>query len=152
MTKPLSAFRPAYVVGIGLHPYQREKMAVRRDDVNSRHAQSFYEVLERFDGFASLRITPKTGRTHQIRVHLASIHCPVLCDKQYGGRSQITRGELCRDTSDHTIFLARQALHAARLEILHPATSEPLAFTAPLPDDLAQVIQELREHRPSKRH
>lgn len=137
---------------IGLHPYQREKMAVRRDDVNSRHAQSFYEVIERFDGFASLRIIPKTGRTHQIRVHLASIHCPVLCDKQYGGRSQITRGELRRDPSDQEILLARQALHAARLEILHPASGEPLAIAAPLPDDLSQVIGELRQQRAIKRH
>ncbi len=72
-------------------------MAVRTDDKRSRHAQSFYEVLERFDGFATLRIVPKTGRTHQIRVHLASIHCPVLCDRQYGGRSQITRAEIRRE-------------------------------------------------------
>jgi 23S rRNA pseudouridine1911/1915/1917 synthase len=132
---------------IGLHPYQREKMAVRRDDKNSRHAQSFYEVLERFDGFASLRIVPKTGRTHQIRVHLASIHCPVLCDRQYGGRSQITLGEIRRDGSDETVLLSRQALHAARLEIVHPSTGEPLEFEAPLPDDLATVLRELREYR-----
>lgn len=137
---------------IGLHPYQREKMAIRRDDASSRPAQSFYEVLERYEGFAFLRILPKTGRTHQIRVHLASIHCPVLCDKLYGGRSHITRGEICRQPGDETMLLARQALHAARLEISHPITGEPLALTAPLPEDLELVLGELREHRPVKRH
>jgi 23S rRNA pseudouridine1911/1915/1917 synthase len=126
-------------------------MAVRKGDANSRHAQSFYEVLERFDGFASLRIVPKTGRTHQIRVHLASIHCPVLCDRQYGGRSQITRGEIRHDPTDATVLLARQALHAARLEILHPASGEPLALEAPLPEDLERVLAELRGYRAIRR-
>ena len=78
---------------IGFHPHQREKMAIRRDDLDSRPAQTFYEVLERFAGFAALRLVPKTGRTHQIRVHLHHIACPVLCDKQYAGRAAITRGE-----------------------------------------------------------
>lgn len=132
---------------IGLHPYQREKMAVRKDDAASRPAQSFYEVRERFDGFACLQIVPKTGRTHQIRVHLASIHCPVLCDRQYGGRSQILRGEIRRDPADEFVLLSRQALHAARLEILHPISGEPLAFEAPLPEDLERLLKELREHR-----
>ena len=92
---------------IGLHPHHREKMAVRRDDPNSRPAQSFYEVLERFDGFASVRITPKTGRTHQIRVHLASIGCPVLCDRAYGSRALLTRGELRRRPDDESPLLER---------------------------------------------
>ena len=73
---------------IGVHPQQREKMAIRRDDPASRSAQTFYEVGERFDGFAVVRVFPKTGRTHQIRVHLSHIGCPVLCDRQYGGRAQ----------------------------------------------------------------
>ena len=81
---------------IGDHPYQREKMAIRRDHVTSRAAQTKYEVVERFDGFAAMRVTPKTGRTHQIRVHLSAIGYSVLCDKQYGGRAEITRGEISR--------------------------------------------------------
>jgi 23S rRNA pseudouridine1911/1915/1917 synthase len=132
---------------IGFHPYQREKMAVRHGDPNSREAQSFYEVMERFRGFASLRILPKTGRTHQIRVHLVSIGCPVLADRQYGGRSQVTRGEIRGDAADTEVLLARQALHACRLELTHPETGQPLVFEAPLPDDLQAVLAELRQYR-----
>lgn len=132
---------------IGVHPYQREKMAVRRDGQSSRPAQSFYEVVERFDGFAAVRITPKTGRTHQIRVHLASIGCPVLCDRLYGHRARIARGEISRSLEDPTPLLERQALHAARLKLKHPETGESLEFRAPLPVDLSGVLESLREFR-----
>jgi 23S rRNA pseudouridine1911/1915/1917 synthase len=132
---------------VGAHPYQREKMAIRRDHSTSRHAQTFYEVSERFDGFSSLRVLPKTGRTHQIRLHLASIGCPVLCDRLYGGRAVITRGELARDPSDTEVILERQALHARRLAIHHPKSGEPMEFTAPLPADIEAVLALLRQFR-----
>lgn len=132
---------------IGFHPHVRQKMAIRRDDAASRPAQTFYEVLERFDGFAALRLLPKTGRTHQIRVHLNHIGCPVLCDRQYGGRSRITRGEIRRDPADATVLLDRQALHARRLRFLHPVTGLPLEVEAPLPDDIAGMMAELRACR-----
>lgn len=132
---------------IGAHPYQREKMAIRRDHATSRPAQTFYEVSERFAGFAAIRALPKTGRTHQIRLHLASIGCPVLCDRLYGGRAAITRGEISRDPSDTTELLTRQALHARRLKFAHPITSEPIECVAPLPDDLEEVLDALRTFR-----
>jgi 23S rRNA pseudouridine1911/1915/1917 synthase len=132
---------------IGFHPHQREKMAIRHDDPRSRHAQSFYEVLERFDGFAWLRIVPKTGRTHQIRVHLASIGCPVLCDQHYGGRVQLTRGEMTRRPDDREVLLARHALHARLVRLVHPKTETPLEIEAPLPADMAAVLAALREYR-----
>ncbi len=132
---------------VGAHPYQREKMAIRRDHTTSREAQSFYEVAERFDGFAEIKVLPKTGRTHQIRLHLASIGCPVLCDRLYGGRATITRGEISRDASDTEPLLERQALHARRLKIIHPTTGESLEFVAPLPADLEAVLQALRQYR-----
>lgn len=133
---------------IGLHPHQREKMAIRRGDPASRPAQSFYEVVQRFDGFASVQIRPKTGRTHQIRVHLASIGCPVLCDRAYGGRALITRGELSRRSDDaDEVLLDRQALHARRLRFVHPDTHKLLDFSAPLPDDLQRVLEALSEYR-----
>ncbi len=135
---------------IGVHPYQREKMAIRRDHASSRPAQTTFEVIERFDGFVLLRITPKTGRTHQIRVHLAAIGCPVLCDKQYGGRAEITLGEIRRELEDRTLLLDRQALHARRLATKHPVSGELLEFKAELPADLQTMLTELRQHRPMR--
>ncbi len=133
---------------IGFHPRVRAKMAVRRDeDPRNRRAQTYYEVVERFDGFAAVRAMPKTGRTHQIRVHLHHIGCPVLCDRQYGGRSRLTRGEIRRDPDDETALLVRQALHALRLRFQHPATGNPVEVEAPLPADMAAVLAELRQWR-----
>jgi 23S rRNA pseudouridine1911/1915/1917 synthase len=132
---------------IGAHPYQREKMAIRTDHPTVREAQTFYEVVERFDGLAALRVLPKTGRTHQIRVHLASIGCPILCDRLYGGRAKLTRGELLRRYEDTTPMLERQALHARRIALNHPATGERIEFTAPLAADLVAALDAIREHR-----
>ncbi len=132
---------------VGAHPHHREKMAIRREHSTSRHAQTFYEVLERFDGFSALAAMPKTGRTHQIRLHLANIGCAVLCDRLYGGRALITRGEISRDPSDETVLLDRQALHACRLKIRHPISGEPMEFVAPIPTDIQSVLDALREFR-----
>ena len=131
---------------IGVHPYQREKMAIRAGHATSRHAKTFYEVVERFRGFAAIKLMPKTGRTHQLRVHMTHAGCPVLCDRLYGGRSQLTLGELAsNDAAD--IVLSRQALHACRLAIAHPISGDPIEFTAPLPDDMQLVLDALRQHR-----
>jgi 23S rRNA pseudouridine1911/1915/1917 synthase len=132
---------------IAPHPYQREKMAIRPEHPDAREATTFYEVTERFDGFAAVKVLPKTGRTHQIRVHLAHIRHPVLCDRLYGGRAQITRGEIERRREDDIILLDRQALHARRLKIRHPMTQQPLEFEAPLPDDLQTTLAALRQFR-----
>lgn len=132
---------------IGVHPQQREKMAIRRDDSRSRPARTFYEVIERFDGFSALKLLPQTGRTHQLRVHLSHLGTPVLCDRQYGGRRRITRGEIRRDPADTLVLLDRQALHARRLKFTHPGTGKPLEVEAPLPDDVQSVLNELRDHR-----
>ena len=129
---------------IGAHPHQREKMAIRRDHTTSRHAETFYEVIERFNGFASIKVLPKTGRTHQIRLHLASIGCPVLCDRLYGGRARITRGELLHAAPDDAPVLERQALHARRLRFAHPETGAALEFIAPLPVDIEAVLEILK--------
>lgn len=140
---------------IGIHPYQREKMAIRHDHPTSREATTFFEVVERFHGFTTLRVLPKTGRTHQIRLHLAHIGCPVLCDRLYGGRAEITRHELLRHTRGHDVaaiadevVLGRQALHARRLKITHPNTGQPLEVEAPIPADLLHLLDELRKYRP----
>jgi 23S rRNA pseudouridine1911/1915/1917 synthase len=137
---------------IGIHPYQREKMSIRRDHPTSRPAQTLYQVVERFNGFAALRLLPKTGRTHQLRVHLDSLGYSILCDKLYGGRSRITRGELKRrfdhQTADEeTVILERQALHARRLVFCHPDTKARIECEAPLPADLELTLSELRTWR-----
>ena len=132
---------------IGVHPRDRRKMAIRGEESVSRPAESFYEVVERFDGYAALRVLPRTGRTHQIRVHLNHIGFPVLCDRQYGGRARITRGEIRRVAEDTLVLLARQALHARLLSFSHPETAESLQIEAPLPRDMAAVLEALREYR-----
>ncbi len=132
---------------IGAHPYQREKMAIREDHSTARAAQTFYEVTERFDALATVRVLPRTGRTHQIRVHLASVGCPVLCDRLYGGRARLTRGELLRKLDDDTIVLERQALHARRICLVHPTTDERMEFVAPLPADLTAALDAIRQFR-----
>lgn len=138
---------------IGAHPTQREKMALRADHETSRPAETFYEVQERFPGFALVKAFPKTGRTHQIRLHLTSIGCPVLCDKLYGGRAQITMGELRQITrrknlapavEENTVLLDRQALHAHRLRLTHPITGDEMEFGAKLPEDMERVLEVLR--------
>ena len=130
---------------LGVHPYQREKMASRAQHSSSRDAQTFYEVIDRFDGYATVRVFPKTGRTHQIRIHMAHVGCPILCDRLYGGRSRITKAQLNNRASDEgsAIVLDRLALHAVRLSITHPARDETVEFIAPLPEDIRGVVQEL---------
>lgn len=132
---------------IAPHPYQREKMAIRPGHPDAREATTFYEVMERFDGFALLKLLPKTGRTHQLRVHLAHLKHPVLCDRLYGGRAQITRGEIEVRREDDRVVLNRQALHARLLKIRHPVTQEPLEFEAPIPADIQGVLDALRQFR-----
>jgi 23S rRNA pseudouridine1911/1915/1917 synthase len=138
---------------IGPHPTHRERMALRADHPDSRPAETFFEVVERFPGFAWMRAHPKTGRTHQIRLHLAHIRCPVLCDKQYGSRSRLTAGELravsrqkqlATGLADDEVVLSRQALHAHRLSFVHPISGEAVEFVAPLPADMATLLGYLR--------
>ncbi|MFM8578639.1 MAG: RluA family pseudouridine synthase [Planctomycetaceae bacterium] len=131
---------------IGIHPYQRERMAVRRDHPTARDAVTRYEVIERFRNAALLRVRPRTGRTHQIRVHLAAVGCPVLCDGLYSGRGVIPEGFFsdCHSVEGEDPLLARQALHAASLTIEHPTTRERKCFAAKLPGDLERVLAVLR--------
>ena len=133
---------------IGPHPNQRAKMAIRREGRNSRPAETFYECVKSYQKYSTLRLRPRTGRTHQIRVHLAHIQCPVLCDRLYSGASQIgadsLRGEKSHDTKE-VVVLARQALHAERLCLTHPESGDKMTFTAPLPPDMQTAIEYLEQ-------
>jgi 23S rRNA pseudouridine1911/1915/1917 synthase len=135
---------------IGLHPKKKEKMRiVSAEALEAKPAQTFYEVLKRYGKWSTVRCFPKTGRTHQIRVHLAHIGHPVLCDQNYGGGRRITQEQLSGEVPfslsgempGGTILLQRQALHAHRLAFVHPATEQPLEIIAPLPTDMQSVLE-----------
>ncbi|MEZ6133497.1 MAG: RluA family pseudouridine synthase [Pirellulaceae bacterium] len=137
---------------IGPHPYQRDKMAIRRDHPESRAAETRYEVLERFKGFTAIKVEPKTGRTHQIRVHMDHVGAPVLCDRLYAGHARITRGEMRRrmalclppEPGDDDIVIERQALHARRILFTHPLTGKPLELESPIAADIQSALDILR--------
>ncbi|MBT4693608.1 MAG: RluA family pseudouridine synthase [Planctomycetaceae bacterium] len=134
---------------IGHHPYNRVKMAIRHDGGNPKNATTFYEVIERFRRISYVRVRPKTGRTHQIRVHIAHVGNPVLCDRLYGSMSNISRSFLLtgRDDlpeSERDILLTRQALHAESIEFNHPISAERMQVSAPLPKDMSGVLEALR--------
>ncbi|MFO0908670.1 MAG: RluA family pseudouridine synthase [Isosphaeraceae bacterium] len=135
---------------IGFHPTNREKMAIRRPEDGGKDAVTFYEVLERFRAHALVRCKPQTGRTHQIRVHLAHIGHPILADKAYSGRDRFTLADLRghpEGPGSETTLLERQALHAYHLKFRHPLTDTPLDFTAELPADMARTLEQLRAAR-----
>ena len=127
---------------IGRHPRRREQMAIRSGHTTSREAISFYEVLERYGPFSLVRITPKTGRTHQIRVHLAHIGHPVACDSIYGGTATLDAMGLgvVKEAASTNVVIDRQALHAESLAFTHPTTGETVTFRAPLPEDMQRLI------------
>ena len=120
---------------IGAHPYQREKMAIRADHKTSKNASSFFEVIERRGRFARVDIHPKTGRTHQIRVHMASIGSSIIADKLYSGQSQLTMQDVDCKSSKEIVLLDRQALHARSIKIAHPVSGAMLKIEAPMAAD-----------------
>jgi 23S rRNA pseudouridine1911/1915/1917 synthase len=125
---------------IGRDPVHRMKMSVRAP--RGRSARSTYTVEEALDGAALLRVRIHTGRTHQIRVHLASLGHPVAGDATYGGtRTPSSRRPQARAA---LAALARPALHAARLAFDHPVSGERMHFEAPLPADLTALLAALR--------
>jgi len=136
------------------HRHDRIKMTVTDDeeDEDAKDAVTFYAVVERFLGYTFARAQPKTGRTHQIRVHLASVGCPVLADKVYSGRDLFRMSDLVPglDPDADEILLSRQALHACRLRFRHPKTDTWLEVTAPLPVEFERTLAALRQHRSPK--
>ena len=111
---------------VGRHQPQRKKM----DTGHGRPACTYFEVLQRGKNWTYLKLHPETGRTHQIRVHLASIHHPVLGDKLYGGKSP----------NPENLKMDRQALHARQLELIHPISGKSFSFSAELPFDMESFL------------
>jgi 23S rRNA pseudouridine1911/1915/1917 synthase len=143
-----------YIEGrIGHHRHERVKMAIydeEDDDNDARDACSYYEVIERFRGYTFCRVQPRTGRTHQIRVHLASVGCPVLADKVYSGRDKLLLSDLQPglEAEADRVLLPRQALHARRLRFRHPRKGTMMEVEAPLPREFQETLAALRQHRP----
>jgi 23S rRNA pseudouridine1911/1915/1917 synthase len=130
---------------LGVHPRIRERYAIRPEV--GKEAITFYEVVESFRGFSLLKMTPKTGRTHQIRVHLSYIKHPIVADDMYGGKLvypwQLADGE---PTVQEPV-INRVALHAWTLEFTHPTTKKLVKFEAPLPEDMQNLLEMLRKYR-----
>jgi len=124
---------------IDRHPTDRVRMAVRQ---GGRESVTHYRVIKRFRAHTHVRVQLETGRTHQIRVHLAHAEFPIVGDRVYGGRLAQPRG------ASEALRVAlrefpRQALHAARLQFAHPVTAKPVECVAPLPADMQELLRVL---------
>ena len=125
--------------GIARHPQNRKKMSVQ---ASGKPALTHFQVVRKFGHYSLIRLQLETGRTHQIRVHMAHINYPLLGDPVYGGRGRIPAGldpaliEVVRD-------FRRQALHAERLGFVHPRSREKVSFEAPLPGDFRRLLDAL---------
>ena len=141
--------------GVGRDPVRRTRMTAQPNE-NARTAVSHYEVVRRlanrFGKFTLVRVRIETGRTHQIRVHMASIGHPVVGDTLYGGAGQLTdqvasqaaQSKAARRKAEpERLKLGRNFLHAARLEFTHPITGKLLQLEAPLPDELERFLERL---------
>jgi 23S rRNA pseudouridine1911/1915/1917 synthase len=126
---------------IDRHPRDRVRMAVRED---GKDAITHYRLRERFRAHTALECRLETGRTHQIRVHMAHLRHPIIGDQLYGGALKLPKG-----ASDELVAqlrgFKRQALHAETLEFVHPITGETITNSAPPPADMLALMQALRE-------
>lgn len=125
------------------HPKVRTRMAVA---LNGKEAVTHYRVIERFRAHTHVRCILETGRTHQIRVHMAHIRYPLFGDPVYGGRLKLPP----RADDEFVSILRnfrRQALHAARLELAHPISGEAMSWTAELPSDMQHLLEALKKDR-----
>jgi 23S rRNA pseudouridine1911/1915/1917 synthase len=128
---------------IGTDAKHPERMTVVED--GGRESSTYYEVIEAFDGFSHILCRPKTGRTHQIRVHMTALGHSLVGDRVYRSRRQQHVG-----VPEGAPDPGRHCLHALRLTVPHPLTQEPLVIESPMAPDMEQLLAWLREHRPAK--
>lgn len=126
---------------IGRHPIQRKKMAVIE---TGKPSITHFRIIERYRNHTRVRVQLETGRTHQIRVHMAHIRYPILGDPVYGGRLQLPRGASPALVEKLRSF-KHQALHAHELGLIHPITQKPMSWQAPLPEDFQDLIRVLKD-------
>ena len=130
---------------LGVHPRTREKYAIRPE--TGKESITFYEVVESFRSFSMLKLTPKTGRTHQIRVHLSYMKHPIVADDMYGGKLVYSWQLKDAETAVEEPVISRFALHASTLEFKHPTTEKVVKFEAPLPEDMQNLLDMLGKYR-----
>jgi 23S rRNA pseudouridine1911/1915/1917 synthase len=123
------------------HPHDRIRMAVRED---GRDAVTHYRLRERFRAHTALECRLETGRTHQIRVHMAHLKHPIVGDPVYGGSLKLPKGAT-PELIEALRGFRRQALHAETLEFQHPTTGEPVRSSAPVPEDMLALLKALRD-------
>ena len=128
--------------GIGRHPQNRKKMAVLN---GGKTAITHFQVARKFHHYTQVRLQLETGRTHQIRVHMAHINYALLGDTVYGGRARIPAG-VDEALQQAIRGFKRQALHAERLSFEHPRSREMVSFEAPLPDDFQRLLGALIQY------
>lgn len=139
-------------IDLPLAPHTRIDGRMVVDRHRGKESITDYRIVERFAGYSLVEALPKTGRTHQIRVHLAETGLPIVADPIYGDRelfrlSAIKRGYR-EGAEPEKPLLARTALHAASIEFRHPMTGAPVRFEAELPKDLRSALQALRKYAP----
>lgn len=128
---------------LGRHPVQRTRMAVAREG-SGKAAITHYRVAQRFRAHTRIRVQLETGRTHQIRAHMAHIRHPIVGDPVYGGRLALPAG--CGEALKQTLrAFKRQALHAATLGLEHPVTGEAMQWSVPPPADMRHLISVLED-------
>lgn len=130
---------------IGRHPHSRTRMAVNR---MGKPAVTHYEVLERFAVHTYLRCLLETGRTHQIRVHMQHLKAPIVGDPVYGLRGIMPHRAITADLYEVVTGFKRQALHAIKLGLIHPATGEPMEWQIELPADMKLLLEAMRAEGP----
>ena len=131
---------------LGVHKKRPNLRAVDPDE--GQPSSTFYEVRERYGVATSLAVFPRTGRTHQIRVHLEHIGFPVIADPNYGRRAREAYGRWCAERREREApvpALDRQALHAHKLTLKHPSDDRELTLEAPIPEDIAELQRMLAE-------
>ncbi|MBN1764228.1 MAG: RluA family pseudouridine synthase [Sedimentisphaerales bacterium] len=141
---------------MGKHPTAREKFCIRPE--SGKHAITTYKVQKQYRGYALVQLMPKTGRTHQLRVHMSTIKHPVVADIMYGGKLMTleqlangsplpTPGEPGSELHPDQFVIDRHALHAAELFIRHPISGKQMHLQAPLPNDMDLLISLLNRYR-----
>jgi len=126
---------------IGRHPSIRTRMAVH---LSGKPAITHYEILERFGVHTYLRCNLETGRTHQIRVHMQYLKAPIVGDPVYGLKSIMPIKSMSDTLRQHILGFHRQALHAIRLGLIHPLTSEAMEWSIDLPNDMKALLEIIR--------